>query len=127
MSENQFKFKGKVTNLLEVETITSKKGETFQKQTIVVEEQKDKYPQSGAFEFFGKSYETLAQSGVKEGDEVEIAFNVDSREWKGRFFPSLKGYGIDVISSSGNNQQPTAPPPAQQQQQGEEASDDLPF
>ena len=105
---NILSFKGKVEKVLDVETITSKKGETFQKQSIVVKEEKDKYPQRGAFEFFGKSYETLSESGAKEGDVVEIKFSLESREWKGKYYPSLKGYGIDVVSS--NNTAPEESP-----------------
>ena len=97
---SDLKFTGTVNKLKEVQVISDK----FRKQEIVITDNHDKYPKFVAFETTNDNCDLLAN--VKEGDEVEVNFNLDGRLWTNpktgeeRCFNTLKIWKLDVKSSS---------------------------
>lgn len=84
-------FAGKITNISPIE----EKGEN-KIRTITVEEQSWDYPQSGTFTFMNK---TIPQTEkVSEWDDVEISFNIKSKEYQWKRYNWLNWYKI--ISNS---------------------------
>ena len=76
---SDLKVTGKITSILDVETGTSKAGKEWQKQSFVIDTEA-KFNPEVCFSLFGEKTDLL--SGLKTGDEVEVSFNVSSREFK---------------------------------------------
>ena len=85
--------KGKITKVLEVESGTSKAGKEWRKQDFVVDTG-DQYNPEVCFNLFGdEKIEMLFK--FSEGQEVEISFNVSSREFNGKYYHNLDAWKIN--------------------------------
>jgi hypothetical protein len=108
---------GKITHLLEIESGTSAKGD-WQKRTIVIQNDSDKYPKPQAIQLWGD----LCNLELRKGDEITAHINIESREYNGRWFTDVRAWKIDVVSGNtapkveGNSFVPTM-----------DVEDDLPF
>ena len=96
-------FKGVVTDVQD-KSGTSKKGEAFTAYQIVVEEQVDRYPQSGVFDIFGDKVDV---PGI--GEEVVISFSLKATEWNGKWFGKNNVWKI-VSAGGGQAHTPQAEP-----------------
>lgn len=68
----------------------------FKKKLIVVEVP-GKYPTHLAIEFTNDRIEML--NGIKVGDEVEIEYRAESREYKGSWYTTARGLSIELKAS----------------------------
>lgn len=111
------KITGKITDILGVETGTSKSGKEWKKQNFVVDTGASFNP-SVCFNLFGEE-KIAVLSSFAVGQEVEVAFNLSSREFNGKYYHNIDAWKIDAVSSE---QAPTSTdiPPATEE-------DDLPF
>ena len=74
-------------------------GQTFTKREVVIKSGTEEYPKGIPFEFTKDGISKL--DGINVGDVVRIGFFVEgSREWNGRYFPSLHGFEIVVVATS---------------------------
>ena len=89
---DKIEIKGKVDKILKVQEFTS----GFKKQVIVIEVD-GKFPQKVAVEF-GKEKIDLFSS-VAVGNEVSASVNIRGSEYNGRYFISLTGWKIDILSA----------------------------
>lgn len=109
---------------------TSKAGKAFQKRDFVIETQ-GQYPKKICLQLFGDKVNECPNVG----EEVKVSFDIESREWNGKWFTQLNAWkverpGVAQTAPTPPAQQgmqpayphPTPPPPAPAQQ-----SDDLPF
>lgn len=85
--------KGKVTHVLPKETVGQNSKE---KQTFVIKTE-DQYPKDVAFEAWDKA--VGFSSKLKQGDTVEVSYDVQSREYNGRWFTTAKAFKIVTVSS----------------------------
>ena len=76
-----YKIRGKIIDK-NIETIQGKKGDTFEKMYITIEETDTGFHHKHQFEIFGKEKIELQKDNVK------------SNEWKGKFFNTLNIKGI---------------------------------
>jgi hypothetical protein len=83
-----YKIRGKILDS-KTETIESKKGDTFEKMLITLEETESGFNQKHQLEIFGKESIEAQQGKVEIGSFVKIDFYIKSNEWKGKFFVSL--------------------------------------
>ena len=83
-----YKIRGKIIDS-KTETIESKKGDTFEKMLITIEESDSGFNHKHQFEIFGKESIEAQQGKVKVGGFIKIDFYIKSNEWKGKFFVSL--------------------------------------
>ena len=113
------KIKGKLSKILEPESGTSKAGKEWKKQGFVIDSG-DQYNPDAAFSIFGEEKIESNLNSVSIGDEVTVLFNVQSREFKGKWYTSLDCY---KIVASGATQVASEPSPAVVQ----DDNDDLPF
>ncbi len=129
--------KGKVIEIGKVTSGTSKSGNDWQKQDVLIEETSEKYPNSALITFFNKEID------FKAGDEININFNIKANEFKGRHFNNLTAFKWETITQGGNGgdesnddvNMPSAPMPGQSDfTQGTDnqidltdMQDDLPF
>lgn len=88
-------FKWIVWEISDLELVWTK---NTQKQTILVKEKKDEYPQSAVFTFIGKNTEYL--TGINVGDEVEVKFNLNSTEYNGKRYNNINGYSCVVTKQA---------------------------
>lgn len=128
---------GKVIAVLQLQQGTSKStNREWSKQEFVIETQ-DQYPKKVCFQLFG---EERVKMCPKVGDEVCVKFDVNAREYQGRWFNQIDAWSVEVkqpaeIAQPAETAQETqaeqpqaAPTPAQQAPQTAQESDDsLPF
>lgn len=97
--------KGKVEQILKPESGVSKAGKEWKKQEFVMETD-EQFPRKVCFTLFGDKVDLL--NGLTSGQEVEVSFNLDSREFNGRWFTNVNAWKIDKVSQE--NDLPEPPP-----------------
>lgn len=120
MSE-QLKLTGTITKVLEVEGGTSKAGKEWQKQCFILDT-KTKYNNIYCFEIFGEDLVNEFNHFNKEGDDVEVSFNVSTNEWKGKYFTTLSAWKVFKAIDETNRRKGI-----QEVLEADESEDDLPF
>ncbi len=116
---------GKITDVLPVQSGTSKAGREWQKQEFVIETD-EQFPRKVCFTLFGDKISLI--DGFNTGDEVAVAFNLESREFNGRWFHNVNAWRINKVNPGGDNATEYAPediPPPPEP--GDASPDDLPF
>ena len=99
---------GKVIYVSDIERgVSQRTGNTWESLSFVVETN-DRYPQKAALKLFGQ--DRIEKNPVKLGDEVNVSFDINAREYNGRWFNSLDAWNVSPVSSQ--EQAPSA------QQQG---------
>ena len=107
----------KIVKVLDTESGTSKAGKAWKKVTFVGETDQE-YNNLYAFEIFqgeGKDQVDNFLNYNKEGDVVNVEFNVSCREWQGKYFTNLSAWRVEKANGS-----------AEEVPAGDE-TDDLPF
>jgi len=82
---------GVLKQILKTESGTSKSGKTWQKQTIIIETA-DAYPKQIAVEVSEKALSRLQD--YSEGMTITCSINIESREYNGKWFTSVKCWKI---------------------------------
>ncbi len=85
--------KGKIIQKLDAVSGTSKAGNAWNKQEYVLETE-DNFPKKVFFDFFG---ERASQYNLEVGDRVTLSFDIESREYNGRWFTSIRGWKAEKI------------------------------
>lgn len=80
--------KGKITAILPLQTGTGKSSE-WKKQTAVLETSGD-YPKKVAFDCFGDKIKPL-----KIGDMVTVSFDIESREFNGKWYTNVNAWKVE--------------------------------
>ena len=90
--------KGKVVKVLDVETGTSKAGKEWKKQGFVIDTGNEYNPEV-CFSLFGDDkIEMLKKFSV--GQEVEVEYNLSSREFNGKYYHNIDAWKIAGVSVS---------------------------
>ena len=113
--------KGKLSRKLSVESGTSKAGKEWKKQSFLVDTGAQYNPEI-CFQLFGEDKIEILNHH-NEGDQVEISFNLSSKEFNGRYFHNIDAWRIESLSNEGASTIKDAPEfnaPATEE-------DDLPF
>ena len=103
-----------VTTILDIVSGTSQAGKEWQKMTFVGKT-KEEYNNTYAFEIFGAEKIENFKKFTKVGSVIDVDFNVNCNEWKGKYYTSLSYW---KSFKSGESETPAAEP---------EESKDLPF
>jgi len=82
---------GTLKQILKAESGTSKSGKDWQKQTIIIETA-DAYPKQIAVEVSEKALSRLQD--YSEGMTITCSINIESREYNGKWFTSVKAWKI---------------------------------
>lgn len=116
--------KGTVKQKLEVEQGTSKAGKEWKSQSFVLNTGAQYNPDI-CFKLFGEDKIQII-SEINDGEEVEVFFNLSSREWNGRWFTSADAWKIEKLGSNSESETiDDSEIPVFENNQTEE--DDLPF
>ncbi len=87
--------KGKLIQVLPLQTGTGKNGE-WKKQDIIVETQ-SQYPKKVCISIWGDRINT---SQLQVGKMLNVSFDVESREYNGRWYTDVKAWKIDTADES---------------------------
>ena len=109
------KVTGKIKKVLDTQKGTSASGKDWQKLSFILETTED-YNNLYCFEVFGDEKVEQFLKYNKVGQEVDVSFNVQTNEYKGKYYTSLQSWKIFKAEAG-----ETAPEVAQ------EEVDDLPF
>lgn len=112
--------KGKIIQKLEPVSGTSKAGNSWSKQEYVLETL-DSYPKKVFFDFFG---ERASQYPLEVGDVVTLSFDIESREYNGRWYTSIRGWKAEKENAAASQAAPGIPADPAQTLQG--AAEPLP-
>ena len=82
---------GTLKQILALESGETKSGKAWQKQTIIVETQ-ETYPKLIAIEVSEKAISRLQDYQI--GHTITCSINIESREYNGRWFTSVKAWKI---------------------------------
>jgi hypothetical protein len=110
---------GKVFQIMPSQTGNGSKG-TWVKQEFVIETA-DQYPKKIALSAWGEKIVGYVDT-LKEGDEVTVSFNPESREYNGKWFTDLRAWKIEKKGASSTQKTGVGVP-----QEQEDDSQDLPF
>lgn len=80
--------KGKIIAVLPEISGTSKAGNPWKKREYVLETL-ETYPKKVHFDFFG---ERADQFPLSVGDVITLSFDIESREYNGRWYTSIRGW-----------------------------------
>lgn len=99
---SELKIKIQIENILEVETGVSSNGE-WSKVSFIGTEMDSEYPKQIGFEIFGKEKVDKFLQYNKVGSEVEVSFNLQSREHNGKIYTTAfawKVWGLQSTSAA---------------------------
>lgn len=103
-----YEVEGKVKLVTETQVF----GSGFEKKQLVVTTEDGKYPQDICIDFPGDKIGLLDE--VCAGDEVCVRINIRGNEYKGRYFNTLSGWKINVLSESEKGSRGAPPPPPEE-------------
>jgi predicted SnoaL-like aldol condensation-catalyzing enzyme len=112
--------KGKVVKILPETSGTSQAGKDWVKQDFVIETA-DQYPKKIYFTAFGEKIVPVVKT-LTVGQEVEVHFNAESREYQDKYFTQLNCWRIDKNPNGITN---TSPPVISEQPKVDDP--DIPF
>ena len=123
---------GKLSELLPEQGGQGKTGNAWRKRSFVIETMDTQYPKKVCFDVWGDKIDQLQVVGI--GEEIEVSFDIESREFNGKWYTNAKAWkfekkqaGAPAPQAQGNNplpgvgEMPPPPPPSL------EPTDDLPF
>ena len=115
---------GKVIAILEPRGGVSKTtGNSWKTQEFVIETH-EQFPRRMSFSVFGE--DKLNQFNIQMGEEINVFFDINAREYQGRWYNDIRAWRIDRIQVDANGQpilpQPAAPAAPQPQPQPAPAS-----
>jgi hypothetical protein len=98
---------GKLIQVQPEETGTGKNG-TWIKQAFIIETINEQYPKKVCFTVWGDKAQAL--KSLKPGIQLNVAFNLESREYQGKWYTDVKAWKITPAegSSSEISEEPQA-------------------
>lgn len=92
-------------------------------------ETKESYPRKIAFEFFG---DRADQYPLQVGDEIRLSFDIDSREYQGRWYTRIRAWKCEPLTGApsaapAQSAPGMMPPPAMPPIEPAGSNEDLPF
>jgi len=98
--------KGKIQQILKQESGVSRAGNEWKKQEFVIDTI-EQFPRKICFTLFNDKLSLI--NGLANGDEVEVSFNIESREFNGKWFHNINAWKIDKPETS-SYPEPSPPP-----------------
>ena len=100
--------KAKLIQLLPLQTGTGKTGSEWKKQDVILETE-GQYPKKVCVSIWG---DKINPSQLQPGNMLNVSFDIESREYNGRWYTDVKAWKVDVAgaattgnsdNNSGNN------------------------
>ena len=112
--------KGIIIESLEEQSGISQAGSNWRSKDYIMQVP-GKYPKKVCFNLYGDNIDKFVL-GI--GQEVNVQFDIDSREWNGRWFTTVKAWKVDSVSEGVT---PNPAPPVQGVVTKDGDGTDLPF
>lgn len=90
---------GKIIEITPIQEGTSRTGNPWKKRMYVIETQEN-YPRKVAFTVFGADRVANMEATVHLGDMVRVSFDLESREYQGRWYTDASAWRIDQADAS---------------------------
>jgi len=100
---------GKIIQVLPEQSGTSKAGNPWKSQSYVLETQ-EQYPRKVCFELFGE--DRIKNNPCKIDDVVTVSFDIESREFNGRWYTSIRAWRVQQGAVAAAPAQPAQAAPA---------------
>lgn len=114
----------KLTQLLPLQTGTGKNGQQWKKQDIIVETD-GTYPKKVCISVWG---DKINESVLKVGSMLKVSFDVESREYNGRWYTDVKAWKIETAGASKASSTDAGPIDQPYFEEGQmDSKEDLPF
>ncbi len=88
---------GKISQILPLETGESKNGQ-WKKQFFILDFMDGNYPKKVCISAWGDKTDSLRN--LLPGSDVKVSFNVDSREYNGRWYTDVKAWRIEAAGAT---------------------------
>ncbi len=83
---------GRIIHVLQLQQgVGQASGKEWKRQDYVLETLDDRYPKKVAFNLWGDAIDRFM---LREGDEVTVSFDLESREWNGRWYTEVRAYNV---------------------------------
>jgi len=89
---------GKITNILPIQSGVGKNGE-WKKQEIIIQTE-EQYPKSICITLWGNTI----SSNIKQGDKIKASIDIESREFNGKWYTTVRAWKIESLSASNENE-----------------------
>ena len=93
---------GKIIAVLPTRSGTSAKGTQWSSQTSVIETH-EQYPKRVALDVLG---DKIKEFNLQVGEEVTVSFDINAREFNGKWFNSVNAWHVTRVDSQQGAQQP---------------------
>ena len=113
---SDFTFKGKIIAIGEKRQGTSSNG-NWAVQEYTIQEEAEQYPMKMTFEVFGE--EKINTFAIKEGESLTIHFRMDSKEYNGRNYNTIRAWKVE--------REAQAQPVQQKVSQNKKSNEEPPF
>lgn len=98
----ELSIEGTLIQIVKAESGTSKSsGKEWTKQDFIVETN-DQFPRKICCTLFGDKVSLL--NGITEGSDIDVSFNLESREFNGKWYHNINAWKIGVINTKSNDQ-----------------------
>lgn len=87
-----------IVKKLPVESGTSKTGNAWTKQNIIVEDRNSRFPRKVCVNFFGTERVAVLEQ-FPEGTEVNVSYDLESREFNGRWYTDVNAWRITAVNA----------------------------
>jgi hypothetical protein len=118
---------GQITAILPETRGVGQRGEWVSQDFVLKTD--DNYPKNICFTILGA--DKIKEANIRIGDVVSIGVNLESREFKGRWYTSIKAWSIKKKSEAKQQSVPTPPPSSKPKQNyastSQDDTDALPF
>ena len=101
-----FKVKGRVLDILPLQTGSSPRGE-WKKMDFILEVPDDQFPKKICFTLFNDKTEMIKPADKNR--EVEVSFSLEGREYNGKWYHNVNAFKIDRLEKSSSED--SVPPP----------------
>lgn len=112
---------GKLIKTLDLESGTSKAGKEWKKQSFIIDTG-SQYNSEVCFSLFGEDKIALLD-GLHPGTEIEVSFNLSSREYNGKYYHNIDAWRINKSAAAVVENIPQVPLDSLEADE----DDDLPF
>ena len=89
--------KGKINQILPVNSGISKAGNEWKKQEFVIDTMDEQYPKQVCFTLFNDKLNLI--DGLSAGTEVNVSFSVESREFNGKWYHNINAWKVERLAS----------------------------
>ena len=90
---------GKIINILPVQVGVGKTGNEWKKQEIIIQTE-ESYPKSICITLWSNTID----NNIKQGDKIKASVEIESREYNGKWYTTVKAWKIELLSASNENE-----------------------